>query len=107
MRPSDLALERRRCPALRYLGRPPGSKDRAPGHATAPDIRMSDRVWFVYLLVCRNGHVYTGVTPDLDRRITAHRNGTGAKFTRGNPRGGSGKADAAWTQALTCPDLVN
>jgi len=46
---------------------------------------MSDRVWFVYLLVCRNGHVYTGVTPDLDRRITAHRNGTGAKFTRGNP----------------------
>ncbi|MDR3389359.1 MAG: GIY-YIG nuclease family protein [Rudaea sp.] len=46
---------------------------------------MSDRVWFVYLLLCRNGHIYTGVTPDLERRITAHRNGKGAKFTLGNP----------------------
>jgi putative endonuclease len=46
---------------------------------------MSEAVWFVYLLVCRNSHIYTGVTPDLDRRITAHRNGKGAKFTKGNP----------------------
>ena len=46
---------------------------------------MNDRAWFVYLLLCRNGHIYTGVTPDLARRITAHRKGTGARYTRGNP----------------------
>lgn len=48
-------------------------------------IGVDGRIWFVYLLVCRNGYIYTGVTPDLDRRITAHRNGKGAKFTKGNP----------------------
>jgi putative endonuclease len=46
---------------------------------------MGERVWFVYLLVCRNGRIYTGVTPDLERRIAAHRDGKGARFTRGNP----------------------
>jgi putative endonuclease len=46
---------------------------------------MSERVWFVYLLVCRNGRIYTGVTPDLERRIAAHRSGKGARFTRSNP----------------------
>lgn len=46
---------------------------------------MSDSPWFVYLLVCRNGHIYTGVTPHLERRLTAHRLGKGAKYTRSNP----------------------
>jgi putative endonuclease len=46
---------------------------------------VNDSPWFVYLLVCRNGRIYTGVTPDLERRITAHRLGKGAKFTKSNP----------------------
>ena len=41
--------------------------------------------WFVYLLECRGGRVYAGVTPDLAARMQKHRLGTGAKFTRGYP----------------------
>lgn len=38
--------------------------------------------WFVYLLECADGTLYTGCTPDLDRRIQAHNAGRGAKYTR-------------------------
>ena len=41
--------------------------------------------WFVYLLVCRGGRLYTGVTPDLAVRMRKHRDGIGAKFTRAHP----------------------
>ncbi|MES2682117.1 MAG: GIY-YIG nuclease family protein [Pseudomonadota bacterium] len=46
---------------------------------------MDERVWFVYLLRCRTGLIYTGVTPDLDRRMATHKAGRGARFTRMNP----------------------
>ena len=45
---------------------------------------MSNRPWFVYMLACRSGRIYTGVTPDLASRMSKHRNGTGAMFTRLN-----------------------
>ncbi|WP_084155037.1 GIY-YIG nuclease family protein [Polycyclovorans algicola] len=45
---------------------------------------MPDRPWFVYLLLCRSGRVYTGVTPDLAKRMKAHNTGRGAMFTRLN-----------------------
>lgn len=41
-----------------------------------------DRPWFVYLLECTSGRIYTGVTPALDRRIRAHLVGRGALFTK-------------------------
>lgn len=44
-----------------------------------------EKPWFVYLLACRGGRLYTGVTPDLVARMRKHRSGTGAKFTRGHP----------------------
>jgi putative endonuclease len=43
------------------------------------------RAWFVYLLECASGRIYTGATPDLARRLHAHRNGRGARFTRMDP----------------------
>lgn len=46
---------------------------------------MDDRPWFVYLLRCRGGRIYAGVTPDLPARLRKHRSGTGAAFTRINP----------------------
>jgi putative endonuclease len=52
---------------------------------TAALTDIDDRRWFVYLLLCRGERIYCGVTPDLDRRIAAHRRGKGAKFTRINP----------------------
>lgn len=39
--------------------------------------------YFVYILECRDGTLYVGITNDLDKRITAHNSGKGAKYTRG------------------------
>jgi len=39
-------------------------------------------MWFVYILECNDGTYYTGITNDLEKRILAHNNGTGAKYTR-------------------------
>jgi predicted GIY-YIG superfamily endonuclease len=38
--------------------------------------------WFVYIVRCRDGSLYTGVTNDLGRRIAAHNGGRGARYTR-------------------------
>ena len=39
--------------------------------------------WFVYILRCRDGSLYTGYTDDVERRLSVHRSGKGAKYTRG------------------------
>lgn len=39
--------------------------------------------WVVYLLRCRDGSLYCGVTNDLHARLAAHTSGRGAKYTRG------------------------
>ncbi|MEJ2139242.1 MAG: GIY-YIG nuclease family protein [Gammaproteobacteria bacterium] len=39
--------------------------------------------WQVYILECADGSLYTGIARNLDERIAAHNNGTGAKYTRG------------------------
>jgi putative endonuclease len=36
----------------------------------------------VYVLRCRDGSLYTGMTNDLRRRLAAHRAGKGAAYTR-------------------------
>ena len=39
--------------------------------------------WWVYILECRDGTLYTGCTDDIPRRLAAHNAGRGAKYTRG------------------------
>ena len=39
--------------------------------------------WFIYLLQCSDGTLYTGITNDLEKRIKQHNEGKGAKYTRG------------------------
>lgn len=39
--------------------------------------------WYVYILRCGDGTLYTGVTDDVERRLAAHRSGRGARYTRG------------------------
>ncbi len=39
--------------------------------------------WYVYILRCGDGTLYTGMTDDVPRRLAAHRAGRGAKYTRG------------------------
>jgi putative endonuclease len=38
--------------------------------------------WFVYVLRCRDGTLYTGVTTDTGKRTLEHNRGTGARYTR-------------------------
>ena len=41
----------------------------------------SSRRFFVYMLMNRNGTLYTGVTSNLETRLAQHRAGLGGKFT--------------------------
>lgn len=43
------------------------------------------RPWYLYLLECRGGVLYAGITTDIDARFEAHAQGRGARFTRANP----------------------
>lgn len=42
-----------------------------------------DKQWYVYILECGDGTLYTGITDDVQRRLQAHQSGKGAKYTRG------------------------
>ena len=44
---------------------------------------MLKKQWVVYILECKDGTLYTGITDDFDRRFAAHSAGKGAKYTRG------------------------
>ena len=39
--------------------------------------------WYLYIVECRDGTFYTGITTDIKKRIDAHNSGRGAKYTRG------------------------
>ena len=39
--------------------------------------------WYLYILRCGDGTLYTGITTDVEKRLAAHRSGKGAKYTRG------------------------
>ena len=39
--------------------------------------------WYLYILRCGDGTLYTGITTDVEKRLEVHRSGKGAKYTRG------------------------
>lgn len=41
--------------------------------------------WVLYLLECKNGAFYAGITNNLEQRYAAHASGKGARYTRANP----------------------
>lgn len=38
--------------------------------------------WLIYLLECKDGSYYTGITNDLDSRLKAHASGKGSKYVK-------------------------
>lgn len=38
--------------------------------------------WQIYIVRCRDGSLYTGISTDVDRRCRQHNTGTGARYTR-------------------------
>jgi putative endonuclease len=72
------------------------SKDEPEINAPSPDksaVESSSRInqgsggspWHLYLLECRNGALYAGITTNVARRYGEHASGKGAKYTRANP----------------------
>jgi len=39
--------------------------------------------WFLYVIRCADDSLYTGVSTDVNRRLSEHRSGKGAKYLRG------------------------
>jgi len=39
----------------------------------------------VYILLCEDGSLYTGITNDLTRRFSQHQSGRGGQYTRSHP----------------------
>lgn len=42
----------------------------------------ANRTWFVYLIECDDGSLYTGITVDLQSRFQVHLEGRGARYMR-------------------------
>ena len=42
-----------------------------------------ERPWQVYIVLCSDDTLYTGITTDIERRLRQHREGKGAKYFRG------------------------
>lgn len=47
--------------------------------------KVSETMWYLYMVRCANGHLYTGITTDVARRFSEHQSGSAksAKFLRG------------------------
>ena len=43
----------------------------------------NEKQWVLYILECKDGTLYTGITDNFDKRFKAHCEGKGAKYTRG------------------------
>lgn len=48
-------------------------------------IQSTSKPWFLYLIECQDGSIYTGITVDVELRYAAHKAGKGAKYTRSHP----------------------
>jgi predicted GIY-YIG superfamily endonuclease len=44
--------------------------------------KPAPKPWFVYLLQCSNGHLYAGITTDVEKRLKVHNAGKGSTFVR-------------------------
>ena len=44
--------------------------------------KRAAEIWFVYILRCVDGTLYTGITKDLARRTRQHNAGTASRYTR-------------------------
>jgi putative endonuclease len=38
-------------------------------------------MWYIYIVECSDGTLYTGITTDINRRLLEHNSGRGAKYT--------------------------
>lgn len=58
-------------------------KLRATDHNQDGSTEPSPLSWQVYILLCSDNSLYTGITTDIARRFLQHAQGQGAKYFRG------------------------
>jgi predicted GIY-YIG superfamily endonuclease len=46
------------------------------------DRNPSEKEWFVYMVRCADGSLYTGIAKDVSRRCQQHNAGTASRYTR-------------------------
>ena len=52
---------------------------------TTDATRPPSASWFLYLIECADGSIYTGIARDVAARYAAHASGKGARYTRSHP----------------------
>ena len=45
-------------------------------------LKQKSNEWYVYIILCSDTSLYTGISTDVDRRFTEHSNHKGAKYFR-------------------------
>ena len=53
------------------------------GGISGPFLEIMEQTWKLYILLCGDNTLYTGITVDVDHRFAMHQSGKGAKYTRG------------------------
>ena len=43
---------------------------------------MEEKPWSVYIIRCKDGKLYTGISNDVERRVKEHDTGKGCRFTK-------------------------
>jgi putative endonuclease len=54
----------------------------AAGEKMKPADAQTNSNWIVYILRCRDNTLYTGITNNIEKRLSAHNKGTASKYTR-------------------------
>ena len=44
--------------------------------------RSNVKPWSVYIVKCSDGKLYTGISNDVEKRVTTHNRGKGCRFTK-------------------------
>ena len=56
-----------------------------PSESTQHTSEPAPKTWWVYMVRAENGHLYTGITTDPQRRFRQHASGKGARFFNRSP----------------------
>lgn len=59
-----------------------GRQDRIKRTLFKRRIANIDSMWYVYIIRCSDGSLYTGATTDIQRRVKAHNQKSGGSYTR-------------------------
>jgi predicted GIY-YIG superfamily endonuclease len=58
------------------------SRLQSPRMSLAKAKKKDYRRWYLYILKCCDGSLYTGIARDLQQRLQAHNGGTASRYTR-------------------------